>query len=165
MQNSSPVKNYECLLNISNPEHFLSIINDDGTITEIKATKFKFKGELKVKERFVLPNPNRDPKQDEILDSILNSVYYYDHSFEIYETPNFHILLKSINGKDKEYEIIESEKSFFIHILIIPKDFRINFNMLFNFFSYRDLPELQKYLLQLAKNFNIDTEYTLDLDK
>jgi len=163
MQNSSPVKNYECLLNISNPDHFLSRINDDGTITEIKATKFKFKGELKVKERFVLPNPNRAPNLNEISDFDL--VYYYDHSFEIYETPDFHLLLKSINGKDKEYEIIESEKSFFIHILIIPKDFKINFNMLFNFFSYSDLPESQKYLLQLAKNFNINTEYTVDLDK
>lgn len=163
MQNSSPVKNYECLLNISNPDHFLSRINDDGTITEIKATKFKFKGELKVKERFVLPNPNRDPNLNDISDFDL--IYYYDHSFEIYETPNFHLLLKSINGKDKEYEIIESEKSFFIHILIIPKDFKINFNMLFNFFSYSDLPQSQKYLLQLAKNFNIDTEYTVDLDK
>lgn len=161
MANSSQIKNYECLLNISNPAHFLSQINDDGTITEIKATKFKFKGEMKIKERFVLPNPNRFEESDTALDS----VYYYDHSFEIYETANFHLLLKSINGKNKNYETIESEKSFFIHILIIPKEFTITFNMLFDFFSYVDLPESQKYLLQLAKNFNIDTEYTIDIDK
>lgn len=154
MANPSQIKNYECTLDISNPEHFLSRINDDGTITEIKATKFKFKGELKVKERFILPNLNRMDDAD--------FVHHYDYSFEIYETENFFLLLKSISGKNKDYEIIESEKSFFISILIIPKDFRITFNILYDFFSYTDVPESQKYLLQLAKNFNIDTEYSID---
>lgn len=154
---ANQMKNYECLLNIANPNHFLSQINSDGSISEIKATKFKFKGEIKVKERFLIEIPASDQGIEE-------DIQFYDHSFEIYETPNYTVLIKSISGKNKNNEMIPSEKSFSINILIIPSEFTITFNMLHDFYVYNAIPESYRYVLQLAKNFNIDTEYKLEVD-
>ena len=74
------------------------------------------------------------------------------------------LLIKSISGKDANHETLESEKSYFISILIVPKDFNITVNMLHELFVYSDFPKSYKYLLQLSKNLNITTEYHLDLE-